>query len=274
MEQVISLKDIYIITVNESLNLLSNALKFQNVNVDEMPSEYYLHDLLFREGHIAFWNGLYLKATGNGQLNNYGKPSRYSLFGKTRQVATVSSKDVKILRATPKMTPIIHDIKVLSYQFALAKFNMMINIQASSNPPIWLAENKLIAQTYEKMLKQKESGKPIIITLKEYVNDKLKVEDAHAEFIADKYQQLADEIKNELLTKLGIVTANSDKRERVQQAEIFATVGESYDYIKMITDTFNRDAERHNLEIRLFNDSTAVKMIDDILSEEGEEHEQ
>ena len=54
-------------------------------------------------------------------------------------------------------------------------------------------------------------------------------------------------IRNEFLTRIGILTANSSKRERVQTMEIEAGVGESIDLIYSIIDYWNKQNETYGL---------------------------
>ena len=56
------------------------------------------------------------------------------------------------------------------------------------------------------------------------------------------------EYRNEFLSRLGIMTANTMKRERVQTAEVNAGMGEAVDLIYTVIDFWNKQAESYGLE--------------------------
>ena len=94
-----------------------------------------------------------------------------------------------------------------------------------------------------------------------------------AEFNVDKYIALTQQIVTETLAHYGILSATSDKKERVQVGELEATGDFAYDAIYSIIDYVNRDAEKQECPIRLeFNgaldDFTANR---DLLPEDGEQ---
>ena len=63
------------------------------------------------------------------------------------------------------------------------------------------------------------------------LGDGLKAVNIGTEFLVDKFEEVRDTERDTLLNKLGILTANTDKRERVQSAEVNATIGQATDYI-------------------------------------------
>ena len=76
-------------------------------------------------------------------------------------------------------------------------------------------------------------------------------------FVADKIQEQKKIIRNEFLTRIGILTANSSKRERVQTAEIEAGIGETVDLIYTVIDYWNKQNEQYGLPYTMeFNGTT------------------
>ena len=67
-------------------------------------------------------------------------------------------------------------------------------------------------------------------------------------FLADKFNEMKKEYRNEFLSRLGIMTANTMKRERVQTAEVNAGMGEAVDLIYTVIDFWNKQAESYGLE--------------------------
>ena len=56
--------------------------------------------------------------------------------------------------------------------------------------------------------------------------------------------------------EVGIPNANTDKKERVQSAEVNANLGQASDYIYLLIDTFNKQADTYGLPFEMkFNGS-------------------
>ena len=110
-------------------------------------------------------------------------------------------------------------------------------------------DDKLVASV-QAAYQQKAAGCPVVIARKD-VAEALTVIDDTVPYIADKLFSLRGAYRDELLQHLGVLTANREKRERVQSAEVNAAVGEVVDYIYTMIDTVNRDAERGGAPLRL-----------------------
>jgi hypothetical protein len=79
----------------------------------------------------------------------------------------------------------------------------------------------------------------------------LKATTTGAQWLVDQVQQVRMEIINETLQHLGISTANTSKRERVQGMEVSASQGVALDSIYVMCDTFNYDAEQGGLSVKM-----------------------
>ena len=62
------------------------------------------------------------------------------------------------------------------------------------------------------------------------------------------------------MSLLGVATANTEKRERVQCIEVLASQNFANDFINCCIDTFNYDAKIGNNPLRLKGNTTLVKM--------------
>ena len=69
--------------------------------------------------------------------------------------------------------------------------------------------------------------------------------------MVDKFATYRDQERDRLLNKLGIMSANINKRERVQVGEVNATVGQCMDYIYLLIDTFNKQMETYGLPFEM-----------------------
>ena len=70
-------------------------------------------------------------------------------------------------------------------------------------------------------------------------------------YMVDKFVTYRDQERDRLLNKLGIMSANINKRERVQVGEVNATVGQCMDYIYLLIDTFNKQMETYGLPFEM-----------------------
>ena len=118
-----------------------------------------------------------------------------------------------------------------------------------------------------------ESGETHVI-IKKPLSSMLNTMKNETPFVADKIQEQKKIIRNEFLTRIGILTANSSKRERVQTAEIEAGIGETVDLIYTVIDFWNKQNEQYGLPYTMeFNGTTEAYYapIDETETEVNEE---
>lgn len=129
------------------------------------------------------------------------------------------------------------------------------NLQACKTPYVAVCANENLRTSMQTAIREKQEGQAIIIVSPELAEG-LKAISFEVPFLVDKFTEARDKERDTLLTKFGILTANSDKKERVQSAEVNATLGEATDYIYMIIDTFNEQCETYGLPFEMvFNGS-------------------
>lgn len=94
-----------------------------------------------------------------------------------------------------------------------------------------------------------QAGSPVIEVSKTLA-EALKAVDVSAPFIADKIAEFKRQIKDELLIRIGTLSANITKRERVQATEVMATVGQCEDYIYTLLDNLNNQFKEFGLPLK------------------------
>ena len=97
---------------------------------------------------------------------------------------------------------------------------------------------------------QAQDGKPVIVA-KKLIGDAIKGIPTNPQWIVDKIVTYRNEERDLLFNKLGIMTANINKRERVQVGEVNATIGQCVDYIYLIIDTFNKQMDSYGLPYKM-----------------------
>lgn len=94
-----------------------------------------------------------------------------------------------------------------------------------------------------------QAGVPVV-EVSPSLTEALKAVDVSTPFIADKIGEFKRQIKDELLIRIGTLTANITKRERVQATEVMATVGQCEDYIYALIDNLNKQFKSFGLSLK------------------------
>ena len=258
---------------DEYFNLLMNAVKVvsaqdgKNINYEV---ETFLKRGLFEDGAMGYdkitkqWYYVY----GQG-LNDYGNPTSLMLVtanGKSfyRDAYYENKEDgayrVMALPISMSMSLLIKEVTDFMQNCDLA---MRQNLEACKTPYIVVCKNEDLRLSFEEALQKKTLGQACIV-VSEDLGDGLKAVDVGVNYLIDKFAEARDTERDTLLTKLGILTANTDKKERVQSAEVNASLGQASDYIYLLIDTFNKQMEMYGIPYKMvFNGSMEEIYIDD-----------
>ena len=152
----------------------------------------------------------------------------------------------RIFLANPSITALMPVLETYAALLADCRVAIKQNINATKTPSFWVVDDPDTQLSIEQMAQQTFDGKPAVI-VKRNVAETLSAMKNETPFIADKVHQEYREILNEVLSRLGILTANTSKRERVQSAEVNAGLGQSIDSIYTIIDFWNKQIESYGL---------------------------
>ena len=257
----------------EYFNLLMNAVKVvsaqgeASINYEE---ETFLKRGLFENGSMGYdkitkkWYYVY----GLG-LNDDGDPTELCFVtanGKTfTRPAYYDNKDdgaykVDALPINMSMSQLIQATTDFMINCEMA---MTQNLEACKTPYIVVCKNENLRLSFETALQQKQTGQAVVVVSEE-LGDGLKAVDIGVTYLVDRFAEARDTERDTLLTKLGILTANTDKKERVQSAEVNATLGQASDYIYMLIDNFNKQCDSYGLPYKmLFNGSMEEIYLND-----------
>lgn len=114
-------------------------------------------------------------------------------------------------------------IDVYAYKLAAADAGIDVNLMNSRVSYMAEAESKAQAETIKRMYDEVTSGEPIVVYRSDALSQKgLQVffGNVKQNFVADLIQDSKRTIVNELLTRLGINNANTDKKERLIVSEV------------------------------------------------------
>lgn len=261
----------------EFMNLLLNAVKIIDKGSGEtLPFvvETFVKRALFENGAAGYdkitkqWYYVY----GEG-LDEYGKPTTLVLVtanGKafSRKAFYDNDEDgaYEVLGLPiPNLTmgAIIQETTDFMLNCDVA---MRQNLEACKTPYIVVCRDDNLRLSFDTALQQKQLGQAAIVVSEE-LGDGLKAININTPYLVDKFAQARDAERDTLLNKLGILTSNVQKKERVQSAEVNATLGQATDYIYLLIDTFNKQAESYGLPFEMqFNGS-----MEEIYLQDGEE---
>lgn len=257
----------------EYFNLLMNAVKVvsaqgeASINYEE---ETFLKRGLFENGSMGYdkitkkWYYVY----GLG-LNVDGDPTELCFVtanGKTfTRPAYYDNKDDGAYKvdALPINMSMSQMIKATTDFMINCEMAMTQNLEACKTPYIVVCKNENLRLSFETALQQKQTGQAVVVVSEE-LGDGLKAVDIGVTYLVDRFAEARDTERDTLLTKLGILTANIDKKERVQSAEVNATLGQASDYIYMLIDNFNKQCDSYGLPYKMiFNGSMEEIYLND-----------
>ena len=258
----------------EFMNLLLNAVKIiDKGSGDTLPFvvESFVKRALFENGAAGYdkitkqWYYVF----GEG-LDDYGKPTTLVLVtanGKsfTRKAYYDDDEDgaYEVLGLPiPNLTmgAIIQETTDFMLNCDIA---MRQNLEACKTPYIVVCRDENLRLSFDAALEQKQLGQAAIVVSEE-LGDGLKAININTPYLVDKFEQARDAERDTLLNKLGILTSNFQKKERIQSAEVNATLGQATDYIYLLIDTFNKQAETYGLPFEMkFNGSMEEIYLND-----------
>lgn len=229
--------------------IFENSITFENLPTD-LPKRY-LTRVLREKGGIAYdkISGLYLPYVRMG-IDVYGLPTGYTLGGYDGTVFTRRADEVIILRTNPHSVPVQQFLDIQIEKIVEFDMSIMQNLDAIKTMSVIDVPDIKTLNTLQNLDDSRRIGASVAFA-SSLATKSLNVFSTNAQFFIDKLNEARREIWNDTLAYLGVSTANVDKRERVQSAEIVATEGYSYDCLNILIDTFNYDAEIGGLPIRV-----------------------
>lgn len=232
--------------------LFNNSVNIENLP-DTLPKRYLLR-CLFEYGGIAYdkETDLFLRYVPSGQLDIYGLPTAYQLFGYTGRTLMRKADEVVILRANDYTTPLIEYVEQQINKIVDIDLSIEQNLDACKTMTIAECQDQSTLLSLVNINESRRLGATVaFVNRGSNIDNKLTVTSTGASYLVDKLIEARKEIYNETLSALGICTANTDKRERVQGVEVRTSNSYALNSLNILIDTFNYDSEYGGLSIRL-----------------------
>lgn len=254
---------------DEYFNLLLNTVKIvskikdsDEVETLDFEVERFIKRGLFQNGAMGYdkitkqWFYCY----GQG-LNDYGNPTNLTMVtanGKTFvRPASYDNNENGAYRilALPNEMSMAGLIKETTDFMENCDLAIRQNLEACKTPYVVVCKNEDLKLSFEQAFEAKRTGQACVV-VSEDLGEALKSVNISADYHCDEFLKLRNHERDTLLTKVGILTANTDKAERVQGAEVYAGLGECTDYVYLLIDTFNKQCETYGIPFEMqFNGS-------------------
>lgn len=264
---------------DEYFNLLLNSVVINDKETGEALNysiEDFVKNALFDSGQVGYDKiaKKFAYVVGEG-INDEGKPTRLTFItanGKTwtRPACYDNNNDgAYIIEALPNTNITMSSLIKQTTDFMTnCDVAMTQNLDACKTPYIVVCKNENLRLSFMEALEQKQNGQAIVVVSEE-LGDGLKAVNIGVNYLVDKFAEARDNERDTLLNKLGIMTANTDKKERVQSAEVNASIGQATDYIYLLIDTFNKQCESYNVpyEMKLNGSLEEIYLNDDEIND-------
>lgn len=255
---------------NEFLNLLTNAIEIEGI--DNYRQRKLVKRLLLEEGKVGY-DGVtkkWYRISPQGKLDENGDymsakflPNNGSAGFDADLSYEPKHEGAYLIDALPAygitFGDLIHEACDFMEQADLCARQ---NLDANKTPFVGVCKDEETRLSLIEALEQKRMGQCALIVSPE-LGDALKGVSFQTNFIADKALALRDQERDTLLNKLGVLTANTDKKERVQSTEVNAKLGECTDYIYMLIDTFNEQMEAYGLPFSMKYNGSMEELYED-----------
>lgn len=266
----------------EYKNLLINNLKIERTDGQEMKAdeESFVKDELIECGQVGYdcitqkWAG----AKGQG-VNELGNPTHIVFvfrngFTYQREAYYVpDSSGAYIIKAMETNFSLAEMIRQTTYFMDECDVSILQNVQASKISAVFVLSDENLQLSLKQAVQQVQNGEPVVIVSPQ-LGDAMKGVATNFNFVADKIDELKGKYRDRLLNKIGIMSANIDKKERVQVGEVNATTGQCVDYIYMVIDTFNKYCSYYNLPFKMKMNGSLEELYEGPFEEsESEENE-
>lgn len=262
----------------EYINLLMNALKIERTDGKIIPfaQERLIKLYLIENGCCCYdkmtdkWSG----AFGVGK-NEEGMPNSINVvFMNGTSYSRPASYDdddetgAYFILATPDFLNFSDMIQETTSFITTCNNAIIQNVNAIKTPFIGVCKDNNLLLSIEHAIEQQQEGRPVLVVSEE-LGEALKGVTTNTQYVADKIETIKNQWRDRLINKLGIMSANIDKKERVQVGEVNATIGQCEDYIYLLIDTFNKQMDSYNIPFKMkFNGSMEELYIN---NEENEE---
>ena len=224
----------------------------------------YVYQRLFLDGHFCITDtamGVLPLRCGFSGVNVFEHPTRCVIANPVLgSFERTIGEDCALIKLQSNYVGIWDIINRYAVLLSMCDSSIAVNLMNSKVAAIFGAETKQEAETYKQMFDQINQGRPGVFVannLVQRLSDRLVFNRVKEAYIADKVEDLKQQLINDFLSDIGINNANTEKRERLVSNEVMSNRQEvrsgAESWIRNVKEGF-REANRLyglNLDIRL-----------------------
>ena len=269
----------YQMYLRQLLTLAENVFEFKNL--PEFIDVAYLNKQLLRKGSIAFFKDevmgvIALPYNNIGTLDVYGRPKTIQVIARNGYTRTLNQGEFVIMYDNNGRYPLLMDIYQNAERIALCKKVIDINIAQQRTPRIWLTKEDQV-KTFQDLVNQIDGNVERVLAYDNINLDDVQAICEPAPYVADKIDMHLDKEWAEFFRLIGIANLVEQKRERLIQDEMTASLGGTiasrysrFDPRKKAVEEINAKWGT-NIEVRYYDGTptTEKEVLDYIYNEEG-----
>lgn len=269
----------YQMYLRQLLTLAENVFEFKNL--PEFIDVAYLNKQLLRKGSIAFFKDevmgvIALPYNNVGTLDVYGRPKTIQVIARNGYTRTLNQGEFVIMYDNNGRYPLLMDIYQNAERIALCKKVIDINIAQQRTPRIWLTKEDQV-KTFQDLVNQIDGNVERVLAYDNINLDDVQAICEPAPYVADKIDMHLDKEWAEFFRLIGIANLVEQKRERLIQDEMTASLGGTiasrysrFDPRKKAVEEINAKWGT-NIEVRYYDGTptTEKEVLDYIYNEEG-----
>lgn len=225
----------------------------------------YFNEILFKNGYICITDtplGVLPLSCGYSGYNVFEHPTQClidnPIFKET--LTRTIDEDCALVHIRPGYAGIENCIRRYSVMLAMCDASICGNLINTRVARIYRANSSTEAKNYKAMYDEIEEGNPAVFvgdgltSTGEWFDDRVK-----EHYIASDVHQLKVAILNDFYTEWGIPNSNTEKRERLVEAEVGA---KDYQVRASVQNILDNIRDGFNVANRLFNLSLAVDLLE------------
>ena len=217
----------YQMYLRQLLTLAENVFEF--TNLPEFIDVSYLNKQLLRKGSVAFFKDevmgvIALPYNNIGTLDVYGRPRTIQVIARNGYTRTLKEGEFVIMYDNNGRYPLLMDIYQNAERIANCKKVIDINIAQQKTPRIWLT-NSDKKKTIEDILNQYDGNIETVLAYDNINLDDVNAICEPAPFVADKIDIHLEKEWAEFFRLIGIANLVEQKKERLIQDEMTASLG-------------------------------------------------
>lgn len=231
------------------MDLLMNSIKITGADLPKEAPADYLKNKLIHNGCIAFDKAakLWLPYSMSGMPNAYGRYTEVQLTGIDGTVLTRKIEEVALIRFTPAKSSLYNWLELMIDDIVDLRIAIRAQAIKHQTPIAFDVNDDTNILSLKNEFMQRKLGVPVIFTSSAMREARQYQADEY--FTIDKLQLAIKSYENAILTRLGIVAGNADKKERVQSFDL--PIDYAIDSIYTMIDTFNKDCQENKVDAKM-----------------------